>query len=97
MNCECNDLGLEIRADKCVSMVHVGTSLYEVKKDVAIKIGVGLTRSVTDGAAKVLGCLFDTSSQVSSHQKGAGKVLLESFSEKLTNLDKTLIRGECKP
>ena len=91
VNQKCNDICLEIRADKCVSMVFDGC---EVKRKTTFKLGEGLTRSVTDGSTKCLGSLFAISPQAT--RKEAGKVLLESFSEKLSNLDKAPIRGEYK-
>ena len=91
VNNKCKDIGLEIRADKCVSMVFDG---HEVKKKIAFKVGSGLTRNITDGATKFLGSTFATSSQATKKQ--AGKILLESFLGKLTNLDKAPIRGEYK-
>ena len=67
---------------------------YKVKRKTTFKLGEGLTRSVTDWSTKFLGSLFAISPQAT--RKEAGKVLLESFSEKLSNLDKAPIRGEYK-
>ena len=88
---KCKDLDLTIRADKCVSMVFDGN---EVKKKATFRVGDGVTRNITDGATKFLGSVLAASQQGTKTQ--AGKILLEAFSEKLSNLDKAQIRGEYK-
>ena len=87
---KCKDLDLTIRADKCVSMVFDGN---EVKKKATFRVGDGVTRNITDGATKFLGSVLAASQGTKTQ---AGKILLEAFSEKLSNLNKAQIRGEYK-
>ena len=66
----------------------------EVKKKATFRVGDGVTRNITDGATTFLGSVLAASQQGTKTQ--AGEILLEAFSEKLSNLDKAQIRGEYK-
>ena len=80
INDKCKDIiSLEIRADKCVSLVFDGCKM---KKKAVFRVGDGFTRNITEGATKFLGRWLDTSPQTTRRE--AGKILLESFREKLS-------------
>ena len=87
---KCKDLGLQIRADKCVSMVFNGHSMVDSTFDV----GDGVTKNIREQPTKFLGCVVASSPKASKTH--AGKLLLEDFSKKLQNLNRNKIRGEYK-
>lgn len=51
---KCKDLGLQIRADKCVSMAFNGHSMINS----TFSVGDGATMSINDQATKFLGCVL---------------------------------------
>jgi hypothetical protein len=87
---KCNDLGLSIRPDKCVSLaLHEG----HVSKKSFI-IGISKTTNLCDQPAKFLGSTIAVSSLQA--KKKASSDLISKVTSALSSIDKRPIRGEYK-
>ena len=87
---KCNDLGLSIRPDKCVSLaLHEGSV---TKK--GFNIGVSQPTNLCDKPAKFLGSTIAVSSLQA--KKKASSDLLSKVTSALSSIDKRPIRGEYK-
>ena len=74
---KCKDLGLQIRADKCVSMVFNGHSMVDSTFDV----GDGVTKNIREQPTKFLGCVVASSPKASKTHAGNSslKISRKSF------------------